>query len=234
MLDSPFATLFGFVPLPALGFAAYAAVAAASAKLAASSSSSREVSSSSGGSGGGNDDDDDENENENENENNNNKLAASVVAAGAGALGAASLSLVFLLNGTDAFSGASCAWCYASAALSAAIVAATFAPMTRRERGDAAGPALSGAAASVSALVLSWTLSGLLVLGPAGPAIAAGGQTRDFDLPFAEPEVTRLSSPRALGLARALRAAGAEMFGAFWCSHCFEQRQEDVRGGEEL
>ena len=226
MLDSPFATLFGFVPLPALGFAAYAAVAAASAKLAASSSSSREVSSSSGGSGGGNDDDDDENENENENENNNNKLAASVVAAGAGALGAASLSLVFLLTGTDAFpSGASCAWCYASAALSAAIVAATFLPMSTRERGGAAAPALSGAAASLSALVLSWTLSGLLVLGPTGPAIAAGGQTRDFDLPFAEPEVTRLSSPRALGLAHALREAGAEMFGAFWCSHCFEQKQ---------
>ena len=231
VLDSPFATLFGSVPLPALGFAAYAAVAAASAKLAvsrnsressASSSSSSSSSSSGGGSGGGNDDDDDENE---DGLGKNNKLAASVVAAGAGALGAASLSLVFLLNGTDAFSGASCAWCYASAALSAAIVAATFAPMTRRERGDAAGPALSGAAASVSALVLSWTLSGLLVLGPAGPAIAAGGQTRDFDLPFAEPEVTRLSSPRALGLARALRAAGAEMFGAFWCSHCLEQRQ---------
>ena len=151
MLDSPFATLFGFVPLPALGFAAYAAVAAASAKLAASSSSSREVSSSSGGSGGGNDDDDDENENENENENNNNKLAASVVAAGAGALGAASLSLVFLLTGTDAFpSGASCAWCYASAALSAAIVAATFLPMSTRERGGAAAPALLSTSASAA------------------------------------------------------------------------------------
>lgn len=216
MLDSPFATLFGSVPLPALGFAAYAAVAAASAKLAVSSSNSASRSSGGGGSGGGNNDDEDEDVN---------KLAASVVAAGAGALGAASLSLVFLLTGTDAFSGASCAWCFASAALSAAIVAATFAPMTARERGRAAAPALSGAAASFSALVVSWTLSGLLVLGPTGPAVAAGGQTRDFDIPFAEPEVTRLSSPRALGLARALRASGAEMFGAFWCSHCFEQKQ---------
>lgn len=217
MLDSPFATLFGSVPLPALGFAAYAAVAAAAAKLAVSSSNS--ASSSSGG-GGNNDGDDDDDERENVN-----KLASSVVAAGAGALGAASLSLVFLLTGADAFLGASCAWCYTSAALSAGIVAATFAPMTGLERGRAAAPALSGAAASFSALVVSWTLSGLLVLGPSGPAVAAGGQTRDFDIPFAEPEVTRLSSPRALGLARALRASGAEMFGAFWCSHCFEQKQ---------
>jgi len=222
VLDSPFATLFGSVPLPALGFAAYAAVAAAATKLAVSSRSGRRGSSSGGGGGGGGGDDDDDDEDE---EAAKNKLAASVVAAGAGAVGAASLSLVFLLNGTDAFSGASCAWCYASAALSAAIVAATFSPMTRQEQRAAAAPALSGAAASLSALALSWTLSGLLVLGPAGPAIAAGGQTRDFDLPFAEPEVTRLSSPRALGLARALRASGAQMFGAFWCSHCFEQKQ---------
>lgn len=229
VLDSPFATLFGSLPLPAVGFAAYAAVAAAAAKLAVSSSSSKEGkrSSSSGsgssGSGGGscgnNDSDDDDDEEAN------NGLAASVVAAGAGALGAASLSLAFLLTGTDAFSGASCAWCCASAALSASIVAATFLPMTREERGKAATPALSGALTSVSALVLSWSLSGLLAFGPAGPAIAAGGQTRDFELPFAEPEVTRLSSPRALGLARALRESGAQMFGAFWCSHCFEQKQ---------
>lgn len=217
MLDSPFATLFGSVPLPALGFAAYAAVAAAAAKLSVDSGRSPESSSISSGGGGGNDNDEDEATK--------NKLAASVVAAGAGAVGAASLFLVFLLNGTDAFSGASCNWCYASAALSTAIVAATFLPMSRQERGEAATPALSGAFASLSALVLSWTLSGLLFLGPAGPAIAAGGQTRDFDLPFAEPEVTRLSSPRAIGLARALRDSGAQMFGAFWCSHCFEQKQ---------
>jgi len=209
VLDSPFATLFGSLPLPALGFAAYAAVAVAAATLAVSKS---------GGTGGNNNDDDDEEEAKN-------KLASSVVAAGAGAVGAASLSLVFLLQGTDAFAGASCAWCYASAALSTAIVAATFLPMTREERNQAATPALSGALTSFSALVLSWALSGLLVLGPAGPAIAAGGQTRDFDVPFAEPEVTRLSSPRALGLARALRRSGAQMFGAFWCSHCFEQKQ---------
>jgi uncharacterized membrane protein len=215
VLDSPFAMLFGSLPLPAVGFAAYAAVAAAAAKLAVSSGSSSRGGSSSGG---GNNDD-------NDNEEANDGLAPTVVAAGAGALGAASLSLVFLLTGTRAFSGASCAWCYASAALSASIVAATFLPMTRAERGEAATPALSGALTSFSALVLSWSLSGLLFLGPAGPAVAAGGQTRDFELPFAEPEVTRLSSPRALGLAKALRVSGAKFYGAFWCSHCFEQKQ---------
>ena len=41
----------------------------------------------------------------------------------------------------------------------------------------------------------------------------------DFSLPYAKPEVTTDSSPRALALAARLRDAGAHMYGAFWCSH---------------
>ena len=37
--------------------------------------------------------------------------------------------------------------------------------------------------------------------------------------------MTEASSERAIGLARRLRAAGAKMYGAFWCSHCHEQKQ---------
>ncbi len=36
--------------------------------------------------------------------------------------------------------------------------------------------------------------------------------------------MTGQSSARALDLAKRLRAAGARMYGAFWCSHCFEQK----------
>ena len=32
------------------------------------------------------------------------------------------------------------------------------------------------------------------------------------------------SSDRAVQLARRLKGAGARMFGAFWCSHCQEQK----------
>ena len=34
------------------------------------------------------------------------------------------------------------------------------------------------------------------------------------------------SSPQAVSLAKKLRAAGAKMYGAFWCSHCQEQKAE--------
>lgn len=34
------------------------------------------------------------------------------------------------------------------------------------------------------------------------------------------------SSSEAVDLARRLKAAGAKMYGAFWCSHCQEQKAE--------
>ena len=37
--------------------------------------------------------------------------------------------------------------------------------------------------------------------------------------------MTGTSSARAVDLAKRLKAAGARMYGAFWCSHCFEQKQ---------
>ena len=37
--------------------------------------------------------------------------------------------------------------------------------------------------------------------------------------------VDTTSPPRAVELARRLKAAGAKMYGAFWCSHCFEQKE---------
>ena len=40
-----------------------------------------------------------------------------------------------------------------------------------------------------------------------------------------EPEVTTTSPPNAANLARRLKDAGARMYGAFWCSHCFDQKQ---------
>jgi hypothetical protein len=39
------------------------------------------------------------------------------------------------------------------------------------------------------------------------------------------PTVTHASPPGAVDLAKRLKNAGAKMYGAFWCSHCFEQKQ---------
>jgi hypothetical protein len=40
------------------------------------------------------------------------------------------------------------------------------------------------------------------------------------------PKITKQSSYKALELAKSLKLVGAKMYGAFWCSHCFNQKQE--------
>lgn len=40
-----------------------------------------------------------------------------------------------------------------------------------------------------------------------------------------EPKVLTESTEQTVDLARRLRAAGAKFYGAFWCSHCFEQKE---------
>jgi hypothetical protein len=43
-------------------------------------------------------------------------------------------------------------------------------------------------------------------------------------LPYFATEITTPSSPFALSLAKYLNSIGAKMYGAFWCSHCQEQK----------
>lgn len=47
----------------------------------------------------------------------------------------------------------------------------------------------------------------------------------DIDLEPFETEITTKSSPLAIALAKHLQLIGAKMYGAFWCSHCLEQKQ---------
>lgn len=47
----------------------------------------------------------------------------------------------------------------------------------------------------------------------------------EIDLPYFTTEITTPSSPFAIALAKHLNAIGAKMYGAFWCSHCVEQKQ---------
>jgi uncharacterized membrane protein len=49
-------------------------------------------------------------------------------------------------------------------------------------------------------------------------------QTDDSKL-FRPPEITTESSPRALNLATQLQAMDAKMYGAYWCSHCLDQKE---------
>ena len=64
---------------------------------------------------------------------------------------------------------------------------------------------------------------------PAAQAIAAaeknGGSIENL-IPEEAPKVTKKSSARAYAVGLRLQALDAKMFGAFWCSHCNNQKQE--------
>ncbi|KAF8065431.1 LTO1 [Scenedesmus sp. PABB004] len=136
---------------------------------------------------------------------------AGALAGGVGVLGASSAFLMYVL--ATRLSGAPCVWCYASAALSGGLVALLVAGMDRRAMADAAGPGLGATAAALAVLAAGF-----------GPALG-GVDAAELELPYVSPAVTTASSEQALRLAARLRAAGAKMYGAFWCSHCYDQKQ---------
>lgn len=47
----------------------------------------------------------------------------------------------------------------------------------------------------------------------------------ETEIPYFETEITRESSPLAIALAKHLHSIGAKLYGAFWCSHCFDQKE---------
>lgn len=140
------------------------------------------------------------------------RWARAGLSAGVGTLAGASGYLMYVLHAH--LGGAPCMWCYASAGLSGALLACLVAGLDRRALAGAAGPGLGAAAAAALLLVIG---SG------AGPAQAGGAA--DLELPYTQPVVSTTSSDSARSLARRLRDAGAVMYGAFWCSHCFDQKQ---------
>ncbi|KAK9842089.1 hypothetical protein WJX81_007917 [Elliptochloris bilobata] len=138
-------------------------------------------------------------------------LARYATLAGGTVLASTSGYLLYIL--ATRFPGDSCTWCFASAALSAAVFGSALRSFSARELTEAAAPGGGLAAATVLALALAWA--------NVDPPSAAA----DFELPFSEPEVMTQSTQRTVDLARRLRAAGARFYGAFWCSHCFEQKE---------
>lgn len=134
------------------------------------------------------------------------------LAAGVGILATTSGFLMYILQ--TQLGGASCVWCYASAGISFSLLALLIAGMDRRQMADAAAPGLGATAAAMLTLYLSF--------GP-GQGIT---NAAELDLPYISPVVTTESSEQTISLAKKLKAAGAKMYGAFWCSHCYDQKQE--------
>ena len=111
------------------------------------------------------------------------------------------------------FADTPCVWCMTSIALSMGIGSLTFAGLDGRAREGLLTPMSGLFAATV--LLLNSTLG--------SPDMA---DARDITkLEYQNPVVTTVSSGQAMDVAKRLDAVGAKMYGAFWCSHCFEQKE---------
>eukprot|EP00965_Chrysotila_dentata_P052353 1736574-Pleurochrysis_carterae.AAC.2 len=72
---------------------------------------------------------------------------------------------------------------------------------------------------------------------PPIPENAYASKPEQPDVPqvlYTPPAVKGFSSPEALALAKHLRAQGAKMYGAYWCSHCFNQKNMFGAGGSRI
>ena len=108
-----------------------------------------------------------------------------------------------------------CALCFVSAAISASLAVAAWRAPLLADRTEAAVCAASGAAVSTVAAAILYTVVGDATVTnafePAGPG---------------QPPITRAhSSRKALDLATQLQARGGKFYGAWWCSHCANQKE---------
>lgn len=222
VLNGPYATVpLLNVPLAALGFVAYTTVALLSispslvTSFGASSSSSSNIVDS---------------------KNESDASARSLILFVTSGMAVFSMYLMSVLG---LVLHQSCTFCYASAALSTAM--AGLAWTQRFVPGATQAFVVSASSAAVTALA-----SGLIFISTSSGGDAGGmGMSAAFastapaaqvlaaldsDNPAAvinyPPKVTKKSSARATQVGRRLQSVDAKMYGAFWCSHCFNQKQE--------
>ncbi|KAL2643743.1 hypothetical protein R1flu_011330 [Riccia fluitans] len=127
-------------------------------------------------------------------------------------------SAYFMYILTTKLGGASCAFCVGSALLSFSLLLSTL---------PVRGPS-SGSSSPMNWKRLQLAVGATVVVGLSvafGDANAAFARQGDIDLPPIEPEVVTVSTTREISLAKHLQSIGAKMYGAFWCSHCYEQKQ---------
>ncbi|GAX79665.1 hypothetical protein CEUSTIGMA_g7106.t1 [Chlamydomonas eustigma] len=139
------------------------------------------------------------------------ELADKGLMAGASVLASCSAVLIYILK--TEFYGESCSWCYLSASLSSTLFILVIGGLLGSKRLRAA--AMPGAGAFVLGLAVLFT--GFADVGQSNAEIS--------ELAYYKPDVTSESSKRAISLAQRLKDSGAKMYGAFWCSHCFDQKQ---------
>ncbi|XP_065857464.1 thiol-disulfide oxidoreductase LTO1 isoform X2 [Euphorbia lathyris] len=126
----------------------------------------------------------------------------------------AAASGYFLYILSTEFPGASCSYCLLSAVLSFSLFFINLKDFGFQEIQKVLGLQLCIASLVIVALGTSYSTSPPVSLSQA-----------EVELPFVKYEVTTPSSPFTVSLAKHLNSIGAKMYGAFWCSHCLEQKQ---------
>ncbi|KMT11182.1 hypothetical protein BVRB_5g111100 [Beta vulgaris subsp. vulgaris] len=133
----------------------------------------------------------------------------------------AAASGYFLYTLATRLEGASCSYCLASAILSFSLFFIILKDFGLQELQKVATLPLLTAAIVLGVLNTSYSS-----LSPVLPRSAA------LDLPYYPTLIISGSSPYAISLAQHLKSIGAKMYGAFWCSHC--QEQKEMFGSEAM
>jgi uncharacterized membrane protein len=126
----------------------------------------------------------------------------------------ASVSAYLLATLGTSLGGALCPYCLTSAALSGATLAASLRGLNAASAGRLAAPGAALALATVLTVAL-----------PQAQAAQQQAAADSRDLPFEDRPLQRPSTAGSRALAEHLGAKGFRMLGAFWCSHCEEQRE---------
>lgn len=129
---------------------------------------------------------------------------------GCSLLAACSTALMTLL--ATEFKGDVCLWCYLSASLSFSLFGTVAWGMGQRLK-KATVPGASALVLGIAVLALSNSVGG------------SSSARQIEELQYYKPDIEAFSSIQALDLAERLKKAGAKMYGAFWCSHCYDQKQ---------
>lgn len=217
VLTGPYSNLpFTEIPLSALGLVAYLTTAGLALQPLLSSS-------------------DDDSSAEDGTDDTWNRIALTTVTTGMATFSVLLMSLLFGVLQT------SCPYCVFSAACSiilaklawlggclpttthAASAAIEEASLEVRKAGAQAVTS-SFLAATLTAIALFVSVDDSFAATSNLPFSANGGSPQQEQL-YSPPSITTKSSPEALKLASQLESLNSKMYGAYWCSHCFDQKE---------
>lgn len=135
------------------------------------------------------------------------------------ATGLAGVSSYLLFVLAFKLGGVECLYCLTSAAISLTLFGIGFSGLSSKESGSSLPPAIA------LYLVTALTMSIVLTEGDVD-------KSQGLKLAYAPPQLVQQSSAYSRALAKHLADTGAKMYGAFWCSHCIEQKETFGAGAQ--